>query len=87
MNKVNLPLRIFQQFKYKDFVAISGVGPKTANLLTDMIEFRIVKNYKDIQFLIKLHNLETNNKIRYNFINNNVIKMKDGNVFELFYLK
>jgi len=87
MNKVNLPLRIFQKLKYNDIIAISGVGPKTASLLTDMIEFRIVKNYKDIQFLIKLHNQETNNKIRYNFINNNIIKMKDGNVFELFYLK
>ena len=87
MNKVNLPLRIFQKLKYNDFVAISGVGPKTANLLSDMIEFKIVKNYKDIQYLIKLHNIETNNKIRYNFINNNVIKMKDGCIFELFYLK
>lgn len=87
MNKIILPLRIFQKFKYKDFVAISGVGHKTANLLTDMVEVRTVTDYKDIKYLIKLHNLETNNKIRYNFINNNVIKMKDGNVFELLYLK
>jgi len=86
-NKVILPLRIFQKFKYNDFLAISGVGSKTANLLDDMNQCKTVTSHIDVQNIIKNYNKETNNKIRYNFINNNIIKMKDGNVFELYYLK
>ncbi len=87
VNKVILPLRIFQKFKYNDFLSISGVGSKTANLLDDMIQYKTVTSHVDVQNIIINYNKETNNKIRYNFINNNIIKMKDGNAFELYYLK
>jgi len=93
MNRAIVPLRIFQMFKYEDFLKISGVGKKTANFLVFLNQNQILHNnikindYKDIQYIIRTSNLNTTDKIRYNFINNNIVKMKDGDIYEFIYKK
>jgi hypothetical protein len=80
-------------FKYEDFLRISGVGKKTANFLTFLSKNQTLDNTikiddcKDIQYIIKMNNLNTTDKIRYNFINNNIVKMKDGDIYEFIYKK
>jgi len=91
MNRAIIPLRIFNMFKYKDFLKISGVGKKTANFLTFLSQNQTLDNTikindcKDIQYIIKTNNLNTTDKIRYNFINNNIVKMKHGDIYEFIY--
>lgn len=93
MNRSIIPLRIFNMFKYEDFLKISGVGKKTASFLTFLNQNQtlhntiLINDYRDIQYLIKTSNLNTTDKIRYNFINNNIVKMKDGNIYEFIYKK
>lgn len=93
MNRAIIPLRLFNMFKYEDFLKISGVGKKTANFLTFLNQNQTLNNdikihdCTDVQYMIKTSNLNTTDKIRYNFINNNIVKMKDGNIYEFIYKK
>jgi len=84
---------MFQKLDYNNLMKISGVGHKTANLLSIInVLYTHVYNYnisssKDIKTLIKQYNKNTNNKIRYNFINNDIIKMKNGSIYKITYLQ
>lgn len=86
MNKVIVPLRIFQMFKYNDFKQISGVGQKTALFLKDLSNNQTITSNIDIKLSIQDYNSKTSNKIRYNFISNNIVKMKNGSIYEFIYI-
>ena len=86
MNKVIVPLRIFQMFKYNDFKQISGVGQKTALFLKDLSNNQSITSNIDIKLSIQDYNSKTSNKIRYNFISNNIVKMKNGSIYEFIYM-
>ena len=86
MNKIIVPLRIFKMFKYNDFKQISGVGQKTALFLNDLSNNHTITSNIDIKLSIQDYNSKTSNKIRYNFINNNIVKMKNGCIYEFIYI-
>ena len=79
--------RIFNQLKYKDFLNIYGVGKKTAKILDDIAENKFASSSVDVNNILKYYNKNNNKNIRYNFINKDIIKMKDGNCYHLIYLK
>jgi hypothetical protein len=72
---------------------IAGIGHKTANFLSiinvlnNIGDINNVSSSKDIKTLIKQYNKYDNNKIRYNFINNDIIKMKNGSIYKIEFLK
>lgn len=81
-----LPLLIFNKLKYNDLMNIQGVSKKTANFLEDMIETTTVSSYMDIQKHITNYNKLTNNKIRHNFIKNDIVKMRNGYAYQILYI-
>jgi hypothetical protein len=82
-----IPLKIFNKLTYKDFKNIYGVNHKTASIFEDIVECMTPSSYKDIENFVKIYNKQNNKNIKYNFLKNNIIKMKNGNVFELIYIK
>jgi hypothetical protein len=81
-----LPLLIFNKLKYNDLINIQGVSKRTANFLEDMIETTTVNSYVDIQKYVIKHNKLTNNKIRHNFIKNDIVKMRNGYAYQILYI-
>jgi len=83
---------IFQKLNYCNLIKISGVGQKTANflniinVLNNMGGINNISSSKNLKALIKEYNKYDNNKIRYNFINNDIIKMKNGSIYKIEYL-
>ncbi len=77
--------RIFKQLKIKDFNNIYGVGKKSATILEDIAINQYASSTIELQSLIKFYNLTNNKNIRYNFINDDIIKMKDGKCYKIIY--
>jgi hypothetical protein len=84
---------MFQKLDYCNLMKIAGIGHKTANFLSiinvlnNIGDINNVSSSKDIKTLIKQYNKYDNNKIRYNFINNDIIKMKNGSIYKIEFLK
>lgn len=74
---------VFNKLKFHDFIKIQGVGIKTAIFL-NFLNKKQIFNIKQLKTIIQLHNKETNNKIRYNFITKDLILTKDGFIYKLF---
>jgi hypothetical protein len=87
-----LPVRIFQSFGFNEFKSMCGVSTKTAeiltttNILSNLGEIKSIQSSNDLNYIVKLYN-KNNKKIRYNFIKNDIIKMKNGNVYSVIYLQ
>jgi hypothetical protein len=79
--------KIFSQLSFKDFSNIYGVGKKTAKLLENIAQNKYASSTKEIHDSLRYYNKNNNKNIRYNFINNDIIKMKDGNCYKLIYFK
>jgi len=75
--------KVFNKLKFHDFIKIQGVGIKTATFL-NFLKKKDIFNIKQLKTIIQLHNKETNNKIRYNFITKDLILTKDGFIYKLF---
>lgn len=68
-----IPIRVFKKLGYYDFVKVQGVGLRTADFLTNLVSKQKILSENNLKTTIQLHNLQNNNKIRYNFINNNLM--------------
>lgn len=87
INNYKIPLRIFNKLTYSDFRNIYGVGPKTASFFEDLTEYMQPSSYTDVKNFIKIFNKQNKTNIKYNFLENNLIKMKNGHIYELIYKK
>ena len=78
-----IPIRVFKSLNYSDFLKIQGVGFKSADFLTNLNK-RIINSEQKLKITIQQYNQKTNNKIRYNFINNNLIILDNKLIYTQF---
>ena len=78
-----IPIRVFKSLNYNDFLKIQGVGFKSADFLTNLNK-RMINSENDLKIIIQRYNQKTNNKIRYNFINNNIIILDNKLIYTKF---
>lgn len=77
----NASIKTFRTIRYDYFVKVHGIGIKTANFLSDLVDKQTVYSENNLKNIIQSYNQKTNNKIRYNFINNNLIVLNNKLIY------
>jgi len=76
-------IKAFNKLKYTEIRNLAGIGSKTAFFLNDIIDKKKIKSFQDLKTIIKNYNIQNNQKIRYNFLNNDFLLTKNELIYKI----
>ena len=78
-------IKAFNKLKYTEIRNLVGIGSKTAFFLNDIIDKSKIRSFQDLEIIIKNYNIQNNQKIRYNFLNNDFLFTKNKLIYKIIF--